>query len=62
MTNSEGTCKQHVSGEHLSQDAASGPHVNGLGVVVGGQEQTGGAIPLSYQTLGQVALERKARV
>lgn len=51
MTNSSGTCKQHASGQHLSQDAASGPHVYGLGIVVGGQEQAGGTIPFSYQTL-----------
>ena len=61
MTNSRGTCKQHASSEHLSQYAASGPHVNGLGVVVGGQKQTGGTIPLSYQTLRQIALEKQGR-
>lgn len=51
-----GTCKQHASSEHLGQDAASGPHVDGLGVVLGGQEETGGAVPLGHQTLGQIAL------
>lgn len=50
------TCEQHASSEHLSQDAASGPHVDGLGVVVGGQEETRGAVPLGHQTLGQIAL------
>lgn len=52
-----GTCKQHPSSEHLSQYAASSPHVYGLGIVIGGQEQPGGTIPFSYQTLGQIALE-----
>lgn len=52
------TCEQHASGEHLSQYAAGGPHVYGLGVVIGGQEETGGAVPLGYQSLGQVALEK----
>lgn len=51
MANNGGTCKQHASSEHLSQYTASGPHVYGLGIVVGGQEQTRGTIPLSYQTL-----------
>lgn len=51
-----GTCEQHASSEHLSQDAARSPHVNGLGVVVGGQEETGGAVPLGHQTFGQIAL------
>lgn len=54
-----GTCKQHASSEHLSQYAAGSPHVDGLGVVIGGQEKTGGAIPLSYQRLRQVALEKQ---
>lgn len=54
-----GTCKEHASSEHLGQYAASGPHVYGLGVVVGGQEQTWGAIPLSHQTLRQIALQRQ---
>lgn len=58
---SRGTCKQHVSSEHFSQNAASSPHVYGLGVVVGGQEQTGGTVPLSYQSLRQIALKRKVR-
>lgn len=61
MILTDGTCKQHVSCEHLSQYAASSPHVNGLGVVIGGQEQTGGTIPLSYQRFGQVALEKQVR-
>lgn len=51
MTNSRGTCKQHAPGEHLSQDTASGPHVYGLGIVVGGEEQARGTVPFSYQTL-----------
>lgn len=51
-----GTCKQHASSEHLGQDAARRPHVDGLGVVLGGQEETGGAVPLGHQTLGQIAL------
>lgn len=55
----DSTCEQHASGEHLRQYAASSPHVYGLGVVVGGQEQTGGTVPLSYQTLGQIALEKQ---
>lgn len=50
------TCEQHASREHLGQDAASSPHVDGLGVVLGGQEETGGAVPLGNQTLGQIAL------
>ena len=33
------TSKQHPPREHLCQDAASGPHVNGFGVVVRGEEQ-----------------------
>lgn len=57
----DGTCKQHASSEHLSQYAAGSPHVYGLGVVIGGQEQTGGTIPLSYQCLRQVALEKQVR-
>lgn len=57
----DGTCKQHASSEHLSQDAAGSPHVYGLGVVVGRQEQTGGAIPLSYQRLRQVALQEQVQ-
>lgn len=61
MIKTHSTCKQHVSSEHLSQYAAGSPHVYGLGVVIGGQEQTGGAIPLSYQRFGQVALEYQAR-
>lgn len=54
----DGTCKQHAPSKHLSQYAACGPHVYGLGIVVGGQEQTGGTIPLCYQTLGQIALQK----
>lgn len=59
IRNSGGTCKQHASSEHLSQYAASSPHVYGLGIVIGGQEQPGGTIPFSYQTLGQIALEEQ---
>lgn len=57
----DGTCEQHASGEHLSQYTAGSPHVYGLGVVIGGQEQTGGAVPLGYQGLGQVALEKGSK-
>lgn len=56
-----GTCEQHASSEHLSQDAASSPHVDGLGVVVGGQEEAGGAVPLGHQTFGQIALRCECR-
>lgn len=60
-SDSGGTCEQHASTQHLSQDAARGPHVYGLGIVVGGQEQAGGTIPFSYQTLRQIALEKQGR-
>lgn len=53
------TCKQHASSEHLSQYAAGRPHVYGLGVIIGGQEQAGGPIPFSDQTLGQITLEKR---
>lgn len=56
-----GTCEQHASGEHLSQYAASSPHVYGLGVVIGGQKETGGTVPLCYQTLGQIALGEEVK-
>lgn len=33
------TCKEHPPCEHLGQDAAGSPHVDGFGVVVRGEEQ-----------------------
>lgn len=31
------TCEEHASSQHLGQDAARRPHVDSLGVVVGGE-------------------------
>lgn len=53
------TSEKHPPGEHLSQDAASCPHVDGFGVVVGRQEQTGGAVPLGHQAFREVTLEEQ---
>lgn len=50
-----------MSGDHLSQYAASGPHVYGLGVVIGGQKEAGRTVPLCYQTLGQIALREDVK-
>lgn len=52
------TSKESFPRQHLGEDATSGPHVDGFGVVVGGEEQARGSVPLGDQTFGQVALDR----
>lgn len=51
------TSKEGFPRQHLREDAASGPHVDGFGVVVGGEEQARGSVPLGDQTFRQVALD-----
>lgn len=40
-------------GEHLSQDAADRPHVNGLGIALGVEHDLGGAVPSCGNVLGE---------
>lgn len=42
--------------EHLSKDAASGPHVDGFGVVVRREQQARRSVPLGDQTFREMAL------
>lgn len=45
------TCEEHSASEHLGQDAARRPHVYGLGVVVGGEQQARRTVPLCHHAL-----------
>ena len=50
------TRKQRFPREHLGEDAASCPHVDGFCVVVGGQQQPGRSVPFGDQALRQMTL------
>lgn len=50
------TCKQGFPCEHLSEDAAGRPHVDGFGVVVGRQQQARRSVPLRDQPFREMPL------
>lgn len=51
------TCKQGLPRQHLGEYASGGPHVDGFGVVVGGQQQARRPVPFGHQSLREVALQ-----
>lgn len=53
------TCKEHPPRQHLRQDAAGRPHVDGFGVVVGREEEARRAVPLGDQAFRKVTLEEQ---
>lgn len=55
-TESTFTCKERFPCEHLRKNAASGPHVDGFGVVVGREQQARRPVPLGDQTFREMAL------
>lgn len=59
MNQWELTSEEHPSRQHLRQDAAGRPHVDGFGVVVWREEQARGAVPLGYQAFRKVTLEEQ---